>query len=125
MKNDISSLQSKYPEFFREHRTIECSNGWYHIVKDALKSFRHRKINININQIKEKFGGLRIYFDISEEEFAVDRALMHNEAEQIVREAEMKSMKTCKICGKAGKTININGWYRTLCFMHHFIHRIR
>ena len=38
----------------------------------------------------------------------------HNEILKAIDEAEIKSAKTCEICGKPG-TQTKNGWIKTLC----------
>lgn len=79
--------------------------------KDPLKSFQ-------IDQIKEKFGGLRFYWNCkasSEETHAVEGA---------VALAESLSYSICEECGQAGKTENF-GWIRTLCSRHSEEARVR
>jgi hypothetical protein len=57
-------------------------------------------------QVKEKFGGLRIYTDVYDEE--VDKVLMS---------LEIDSFNICEVCGDAGK-LRGGSWYRTLCEDH-------
>lgn len=100
----MTNLTNKYKEFFSsEDFPIECDEGWYGIIEDMLKTFRNQKLKLKISQIKEKFGFLRVYFDIDDLEFTTDRIKEHNMAEQIIMETEKKSQKTCEICGKEGK----------------------
>lgn len=57
-------------------------------------------------QIKEKFGGLRFYYDGGDD-------FIH----AIVQMAELMSERTCEVCGDKGKLYQ-KGWHRTLCKMH-------
>jgi hypothetical protein len=60
-----------------------------------------------IQQIKEKFGGLRFY---------VNRG--GDDVSNYISFAEQMSYKTCEICGHPGERRN-TGWVKTLCNHHH------
>lgn len=62
--------------------------------------------HIEIHQIKEKFGGLRFYYDGGDSEIS-----------GMVRMAEAWADKTCEVCGNLGKSRS-GGWVRTLCDEH-------
>lgn len=65
------------------------------------------KVNwINISQIKEKFGGLRFYYDGGD-----------NEISGMVRMAESWAAHSCETCGDRGEQRS-GGWIRTLCDKH-------
>jgi hypothetical protein len=118
-KNDLQrriTLQEKYkflePTDLREGLMafgFECGDGWLEILEDLFE-----KIDIEITknpvkdfrvfQVKEKFGGLRVYTN-----FIVD------EVERLIKEAEKEAAKTCENCGKSGKNRDIYGWLSTLC----------
>ena len=57
-------------------------------------------------QVKEKFGGLRFYYDGGDE-------FIHG----LVQMAELMADRTCEVCGDKGKLYQ-TGWHRTLCKMH-------
>ena len=61
---------------------------------------------IQIQQIKEKFGGLRFYYDGGNDEIS-----------GMVRMAEAWADRTCEVCGNKGKHRS-GGWIRTLCDVH-------
>jgi hypothetical protein len=108
---------------------IECGNGWFDIIsllcfminqheKNIISQKEWKqKQNTNIeeevdepeyfpvkfDQIKEKFGGLRIYFTGGDEYI-----------EGLVSMAESFSYKICEVCGNSGKP-NKDGWITTLC----------
>jgi hypothetical protein len=57
-------------------------------------------------QIKEKFGGLRFYYDGGD-----------NEISGMVQMAESWASHSCETCGAPGKKRE-GGWIRTLCDHH-------
>lgn len=61
---------------------------------------------IRVQQIKEKFGGLRFYYD------GGDDAIYG-----MVEMAEAWAHRSCETCGNVGKQRN-GGWIRTLCDKH-------
>lgn len=61
---------------------------------------------IRVAQIKEKFGGLRFYYDGGDDEIS-----------GMVRMAESWASHTCEECGNKGVTRG-GGWVRTLCDVH-------
>mgnify|MGYP000084172656 FL=1 len=62
--------------------------------------------HIEIHQIKEKFGGLRFYFE-GGDDFCRGLETM----------AETWANRTCEVCGETGKQRG-GGWIRTLCDTH-------
>jgi len=92
----------------------ECGDGWYNLIYDCCKEIdklykrRNKDINkIQIYQIKEKYGGLRIYLGNYIEG-----------TDEIVNKYEDESMKVCEICGGQGKLKNKGYWLKTLCDKH-------
>lgn len=90
-----------------------CGSGWNKILIPILECIsKHNKNNpdslIYIDDIKEKFGSLRVYIsgDISEE------------LDEMVAAAENKSALTCETCGEPGNTHSIRGWLSTYCLTH-------
>jgi hypothetical protein len=61
---------------------------------------------IRVQQIKEKFGGLRFYYDGGNDEIS-----------GMVRMAELWAGRTCETCGNKGERRS-GGWIRTLCDTH-------
>lgn len=79
--------------------------GWHDIVKPLLKYCEDN--NINVLQVKEKFGSLRFYYTPLE-----DKDLL-----KMVASAEGESKHICEWCGAAGK-LRPGGWIKTLCDNH-------
>ena len=83
-----------------------------------------------VDQIKEKFAGLRFYFALDVREMAGagmggegvsgeggSQAMMSRIAE-LVREAEGVSIRTCQECGAPGDLARRRGWISTRCDAH-------
>lgn len=87
---------------------IECGKGWNKLIIpildyiDLYNSGHDDKIEIL--QIKEKFGGLRIYTSFSTPEL-----------DQLIDDAEEQSFKTCEYCGSTENISQTTGWIKTLC----------
>ena len=60
--------------------------------------------SIYVVQIKEKFGGLRIYMSVYSD--AIDH---------IITVATEKAYKTCDKCGEPGEHSQTSGWYSVTC----------
>jgi hypothetical protein len=103
---------------------IECGDGWFDILSSLCFQIHQHEENINrqikwkqeqdpeynsdyfsfkFDQIKEKFGGLRIYFSGGDEY-----------VKGLISMAEDFSCQICEVCGQRGKP-NKGGWISTLC----------
>ncbi len=81
--------------------------GWNGLIREAFAVLRESGLpNIRVVQIKEKFGGLRFYFDGGNE------ALYKR-----IGEIEERSYVTCDVCGGPGKTGG-RGYICTRCDEH-------
>jgi len=112
-------LYNRYPDFFARHNwsTQESSmawgcatsDGWFSlidavgetIIDDAKATGRPVP---QASQVKEKFGGLRIYLGAGNE---FDHA--------VVDIAEGLSFWTCEVTGRPGGLVNCGGYIQTLC----------
>ena len=106
---------------------VECNLGWYEIISSVCWMIAQHERNIDGNrkylekndpekltslpeyfpvkfdQVKEKYGGLRLYFSGGDEYIR-----------GMVRMAEAFSYKVCEVCGNKGEP-NKGGWITTLC----------
>ena len=116
-------LKEKHPEMFaRPYGGIAVDSGWWPIIESLCGQIDHyvkwkneqkEKYQrgegcpqVVITQIKEKFGGLRFYYDGGD-----DRVF------GMVTMAESWADHTCEECGKPGKARH-TGWIKTLCDEH-------
>jgi hypothetical protein len=122
-------LCKKYPLIFKNRHGdmketlmcwgFECGDGWYQILDSLCGNIQHHIDWQNKNhenhpvveqviavQVKEKFGGLRFYYDGGDEKI-----------QGMVRMAESWASHTCEECGQSGKHRS-GGWIRTLCDTH-------
>lgn len=85
-------------------RWISCGPGWYPILARIEERLNELDPHFEVNQIKEKFGTLRVYWegDIPD-------------GDAIVDEAEAESARTCELCGSVGHLRTRAGWLKTLC----------
>ena len=87
---------------------FEIGKGWMPLVEPIIKKIQElnqQGIDIQITQIKEKFGELCVYLSAYTEEL-----------EQMIRDAEKKSIHICENCGKPAQRVWGNyGWIYTLC----------
>lgn len=91
-------------------RTYDVGPGWQSIVQKAVDQLIAG--GAVIDQVKEKYGGLRIYYH-----FIDDRVSNYKTLDKIVQEAENECAKTCEQCGEPG-VLRDGGWIRTLCDKH-------
>jgi hypothetical protein len=78
-----------------------CGEGWYLLIREICEALN--KSNGYILQVKEKFGGLRIYAECNEE------------IQEMIDKAEEKSYKICEECGTEENVTSEGGWIKTLC----------
>ena len=83
----------------------ECGDGWKEIITNCLKKLKELDPEVCIMQVKEKFGGLRVYICSGTDEMYA-----------VIDEAEKLADKTCEFCGenKTAKSRDLP-WIRTLC----------
>lgn len=94
----------------------ECDDGWYELlyglcgeITEAYKK-HGAPVDIVIDQIKEKYGTLRFYYHLSQNDSDLRR-----EISDIVIKWEKKSAEICERCGKAGVLREDLPWVQTLC----------
>jgi len=81
----------------------ECSDGWYDLIYQACKDITAVDPEAYLLQVKEKFGGLRLY-------------IAGNEAAQdLASAAEERSYEICEQCGSKEDVTSEGSWVTTLC----------
>ena len=124
-------LETKYPKMFsRPYGGFAVGVGWWPIIEklcERIHSYTEWRNNtrealleanpynhsipnevpqVVVAQIKEKFGGLRFYYDGGDEHIA-----------GLASMAESWANNVCEECGKPGSSRR-GGWIRTLCDEH-------
>ena len=94
-------LFTKYPDLFEDRHLstaetriqhITVDDGWYDLVDAMCRELHAKSPKTRFLQIKEKFGKLRVYFRVSDDN-----------ASTIKHTYEEKSATICETCGKPGK----------------------
>lgn len=113
----MDGLVDKHPSLFSpDHKgrrfSFWCDEGWFNIISSALQCIEERlkrvknaDVDFKFAQIKEKFGGLRIYTD----------GYSDDHIHGIIDMAEAMSYKTCEVTGKPGFLCKKGTWVKTLC----------
>ena len=116
-------METRFPKMFEEPYGGFCvGEGWWPIIESLCSQIQHHIdwkqqqkekydrgegcSQVTVNQIKEKFGGLRFYYSGGDD--AIDG---------MVRMAESWASCACETCGSPGKSGG-NGWIKTLCSLH-------
>lgn len=110
-------LVSRYSSLFGHQRaaeevfSFECMNGWLDLIAANLQIVERyaelERLKIEITQVKEKFGLLRVYHRGGDE--VVDRLLDI---------AELVSGCICEVCGAQGRVGEQQGWLGARCHLH-------
>lgn len=89
--------------------------GWLSILTELDLHLANIDPDYVIDQVKEKFGGLRYYISWSKE---IDDENM-KKYEQVMELAEQLAAHTCEVCGQEGKIQpGRTGWYACRCEEH-------
>ena len=110
-------MLERFPKMFAEPYGGFCvDEGWWPILESLCGQIQHHLdwknrqsevvVQVKVAQIKEKFGGLRFYYDGGDD--AIDG---------MVRMAESWAAHSCETCGAPGKSRD-GGWIKTLCDHH-------
>ena len=113
-------MEEKFPKMFAQpYGGFAIGEGWWPIIESLCANIQshidwqnknHEKhpvvTQVTIAQIKEKFGGLRFYYDGGDDN-------VHG----MVRMAESWADHSCEECGAPG-TSGGKGWIKTLCPTH-------
>jgi hypothetical protein len=110
-------MEKSYPKMYAgKYGGFAVGKGWYPIIERLSSNiqqhieWKNRETEVVpqvvVEQIKEKFGGLRFYYQGGDENVA-----------GMVRMAEAWADVACEECGGIGKRRG-GGWVRTLCDKH-------
>ena len=88
---------------------FEIGKGWMPLLIELIDKIQMLVNNnpeyadVEILQVKEKYGSLRVYLNY-----------YYKEIEELIQEYEEKSCYMCGECGGKGEIRNINNWYTAL-----------
>lgn len=132
------AVQTKHPNL-RPFVASHVPPGWDSAIARALEDIAALSatsgVSIQVAQVKEKFGGLRLYLDIDEESAGplelVEEEETHTRlrsssnpgsvrerATAIVDAAAIRCSTICEVCGNEGQSRNSSGWLRIACDAH-------
>lgn len=91
----------------RENAINQVGSGWTGLVNEVYDILGAHPVPAPIVlQVKEKFGGLRIY-----------TYPYNEEVDTLIEEISRRSFTICEKCGQAGE-LRSGNWYKTLCEEH-------
>ena len=97
--------------FIQDRPDLAVGRGWYAIVDQTTAQLKELDPDFKIIQIKEKFGGLRYYYQPKK-----TNASTRVQMDAVIARAERAAEETCEDCGAAGRTRSKKtGWLITLC----------
>jgi len=112
-------LFEKYPKLFVQKDLsmqetcmcwgLECEKGWFWLLDNLCSCIQdyidnNNKPQIEVVQVKEKFGMLRFYISGADD-------MVYG----MISLAESLSYRTCESCGAVSNIIHTKGWIRTIC----------
>jgi hypothetical protein len=118
------TMEERFPKMFsKPYGGFACGEGWWPVLANLCANVQHHLDwknktsevvpQVTVAQIKEKFGGLRFYYEGGDEQI-----------QGMVRMAEAWAGNTCETCGKPGRQRE-GGWIKTLCDEHEAERQVR
>lgn len=153
-ENGYSGFMERFPILFQNKDKpmtetcmcwgIECPIGWYYILEQLCTELEYSNMEsvakwgmaIVAEQVKEKFGTLRFYFDIRNVDFTGKIDFEHKNdtlndvtdkivydhldmfAQHLINEAERMTEDTCANCGEPltpDNKVETKGWISYIC----------
>ena len=88
---------------------FECGDGWFSLIRNLCWYLELLKIpDFQVNQVKEKFAGLRFYPGSVPKE-------KYKRVFDFIAEAEKRSYEICEECGCPGQMYHRGNWMKTIC----------
>lgn len=111
---------------FMKNVSLGIGDGWFSILDNLCKEIDPLvSENFKVTQIKEKFGGLRFYYDLEDyhhfdilysSHISFDN--IRNKINKLIAKAEADSFETCEICGDPASLDKSSFWVKSLCEFH-------
>jgi len=110
-------LNEKFPKIFSENFYFECGDGWFDLIATLCSNIQSHvdwkykdllpeeldDIQPKAVQVKEKFGGLRFYCSVTDDQI-----------DGMISFAESYSYKVCEGCSNKASVYG-DGWCRSHC----------
>jgi hypothetical protein len=94
--------------YLTEEAAVQCvGRGWEQLIRKVYNAKAGLGIPVGIIQVKEKWGGLRIYTDYYVKEI-----------EDVIKEVCQQSISICETCGAPAGLVQKGTWYQTRCEEH-------
>jgi hypothetical protein len=132
-RDNVAALKAAYPhQFTGPYYSFSWPDGWHHLVEEACAVLDRLNPDSRWVQIKEKYGGLRLYhaggplrldlhtragfhsFSVKRE----DGPTQPPDLLDLIHSLEETSLETCCLCGGKegpGREITVGGWIITAC----------
>jgi hypothetical protein len=101
----------------REYAKMCVGAGWHSLVDEAFDYFEEQAVEVI--QVKEKFGQLRIYVTSASDEMYVSENVYAK-----IAEIEGRSGRMCECCGQPAEQRTKGGWVKTICIPCEEINRV-
>ena len=131
LDEEFKLILDRYPHLFAKPNIgLGCGAGWWPALEDAFIEITgilntYVGLSFNTAQIKEKFGGLRFYYDLHRKKGCTLTDELEKDAREAidaaVQKAENMAGVACEVCGQRG----VRGgkhWLKTLCETHMSMH---
>ena len=113
MEDDyITKLRVDFPFLQKVRCGVSFGRGWEPLIRKLCEDISeilkgYPEFDFRVEQIKEKFGGLRFYPGALGQD-------LFDPITDLISAAEQESYKVCEDCGAPGE-IREGGWIRVLC----------
>lgn len=108
---------SRYPTLFPGQESLPGADGWHRLLERLFNDLEPMASAVEagapdkaprVLQVKEKFGGLRVYLS----------KVGTPEMSARIDVAEEEASRTCYVCGEPGQMLDFNGFYNVRCPLH-------
>lgn len=103
----LDRLRKDFGPLLPDNRMMTFPLGWENVIRTVLEEFAGHKNDLNvlqIEQIKDKFGDLRIYTNFSSDKI-----------QDTIRRAEALAGHTCMECGTFNESVTKGPRFQILC----------
>lgn len=111
MNKEWNKLVEKHKPLLDEYKSAPVGKGWWILIDSACSLMEDKEMKPEgFTQIKEKFGGLRFYFGVSN---LKDKSWP--KMDQFIGSIEYMSWFICEDCGSHDNVTTEGNWKKTLC----------